>query len=45
MCKNWKIELVNAGKESEYVTSTRYTILFFKKRLNKDEQYGFGRHR
>lgn len=27
MYKNWKMELVNAGKESEYVTSTRYTIL------------------
>lgn len=26
MCKNWKMELVNAGKESVYGTSTRYTI-------------------
>lgn len=25
MCKNWKMELVNADKESEYVTSTTYT--------------------
>lgn len=27
MYKNWKMELVSAGKESEYVISTRYTIL------------------